>query len=103
MKTTTMLCMAMLLLLPAVSGAQYTVEVSIQGTVGDFATPSRDYVIDGELYNFPKTIVLFDTAGNTLPFDRIRGGSVIKAIGEKTIGGSQSGTIKWKKIILIKE
>ncbi len=96
-------CVAVMLLLPVVSGAQSTVEVSIQGKVGDFSTLSRDYEIDGEIYDFPKTIILVNTAGGKLPFDRIRSGSVIKVIGEKTIVGAQSGTIKWKKIILIKE
>ena len=104
MKTKMMLGVVLVLLLPMVSYAQYTVEVSVQGTVGDFATSSRDYVIDGQMYDLPNTIKLFDTAGNQLDdFDRIKGGSVIKVIGEKIIGGSENGTIKWKKIILIKE
>lgn len=103
MKTKMVLCVVLMLMLPAVSQAQYTVEVYIQGTVGDFSTISRDYEINGEIYDFPNTIILVDTAGREISFDRIQSGSLIKVIGEKIIGGSRSGTTEWKKIILLKE
>ena len=103
MKTKMMLCVVLVLLLPAVSQAQSTVDAYIQGTVGDFSTLSRDFEIDGQIYDFPNTIILLDNTGKALPFDRIKPGSRIKVIGEKTIGGSRSGTIEWKKIILLKE
>jgi len=103
MKTKMMLCVILMLLLPAVCSAQDTVEVYIQGSVGDFSTLSRDYEIDGHIYDFPNTIILVDTADRKLPFDRLKSGSLIKVIGEKIIGGSLSGTIEWKKIILLKE
>lgn len=103
MKAKKMLCVFLLLLLPAICAAANTVEVSIQGAVGDYSTLSRDYEIDGKIYDFPNTIILVDTAGRGLSFDRIKPGSIIKAIGDKIIGGSQSGAVEWKKIILIRE
>ena len=103
MKVKMMFYVVSVVLLPVICAAQHTADVSIQGTVGDFSALSRDYEIDGKIYDFPNTIILVDTAGTRLPFDRIKPGALIKVIGDKIIGGAQSDAVEWKKIILIRQ
>ena len=73
-------------LIPVLSGADYTLPVVIQGTIGDFSKQSRNYEIDGKIYHFPQNIVLENRHGNRISFDHIKPGSAVKVIGEKNIG-----------------
>ena len=91
------------LLLPFFTSAEYTIPVIVQGKIGDFSRMSRDYEIDGNIYHFPADIVLVDKNGAPISFDRLKAGSVIKVVGEKTIGTYKKKPVKFMKIILLKE
>ena len=92
------------ILTPLLSAADYTIPVVIQGTIGDFSKQSRNYEIDGKIYHFPQNIVLENRHGKRIAFDRIRPGSAVKVMGEKTIDTLNTGDrVTYKKIILINQ
>jgi hypothetical protein len=96
------LSLMMILLIPGLLCAEYSIPIMVQGTIGDYSKTSRNYEIDGRIYSLPKNISLEDKSGNRISFNKLRSGSVVQILGEKTIGTLEKNPVVFNKIVLVR-
>ena len=93
----------LLLLLPIVANAEYKIPVIVEGHIGDFAPKSRIYEVNGHFYQLPGNIVIQNRDGERLSFGHLKGGTIVKIIGEKIVGPNENSKILFNKIVIMKK
>lgn len=88
----------LVLLIPLALQADMTLPFTVEGVIGDFASRSRTYEIDGHTYQFPPGTPVENRNGQPLRFDQLQGGAHIRISGEKTYLDDQKEVVQFNKI-----
>ena len=91
------------LLIPSFVQAESAETIEIKGVIGDSAPQSRIYEVDGTIYKFDEDIAIQTPSGDALTFADLKGGMIIKIIGEKVSAPDGKEKVNYISIIVMKE